>query len=1078
MKRFFTLLFAAMLAGQVWAATTFTIGNLYYTVTDETNHYVSVGTGSGLTNPTGALSIPSTVTNGSTTYTVTSINDYSFTGCSGLTSVTIPNSVTSIGNYPFQSCSKLTEINVESANSAYTSENGVLFNKDKTTIVCYPIGKTETTYTIPESVTSIGNYAFAGCSGLTSVTIPNSVTSIDEKAFWQCSNLRDINVGSANSAYTSENGVLFNKDKTTIVCYPIGKTETTYTIPESVTSIGNSAFEGCSGLTSISIGNSVTSIGESAFFRCDNLHYNEYNNAYYLGNTNNPYLYLIKAKSTNITDCEINSNCKLIYLKAFYNCSKLTSVAIPESVTSIGEYAFYNCNSLTSVSIPESVTNIGEYTFYNCRGLTSVTIPNSVTSIGNSAFLSCSKLTEINVESANSAYTSENGVLFNKDKTTIVCYPIGKTETTYTIPESVTNIGEYTFYNCSNLTSITIPNSVTSIGDNAFSGCSGLTSVTIPNSVTSIGDSAFEGCSGLTSVTIPNSVTSIGDRTFYGCSGLTSVTIPNSVTSIGYSAFCDCRGLTSVTIPNSVTSIGNYAFGNCSGLTSVSIGNSVTSIGNSAFYYCSSLTTVTIPHSVKTIESHAFGGCRGLTSVTIPESVTSIDYFAFENCRGLTSICYEGSSEPAFQSRSFYNVDKTIPVYVPMNYASNSWCGFQVSKHNLVTIPATLATCTETGLSEGRSCTCCNKVLIAQTPIPALGHSYGSPTYVWTEDGSACTATAVCQRNESHIANEFVTITSVATTAATCEGKGTTSYTAVFENEPFTTQTKVVVIAPATGHSYNTTVTAPTCTEVGYTTHTCSVCEYTYYSDTVAANGHTEVVDAAIAATCTTAGKTEGKHCSVCEAVLVAQEEVAALGHTEIVDAAVAATCTTTGKTEGKHCSVCEAVLVAQEEVAANGHIEVVDAAIAATCTTAGKTEGKHCSVCNEVLVAQEVVAALGHEFKTYAYNNDATTDADGTKTAICERGCGATDTKVAEGTKLPEKATAVPDEAANAVSIYAYNNIIVVENAAEDIRVYDAMGKLICRDVACRVHAEINVNAPGVYIVKTGNVTKRVMVF
>ena len=292
-----------------------------------------------------------------------------------------------------------------------------------------------------------------------------------------------------------------------------------------------------------------------------------------------------------------------------------------------------------------------------------------------------------------------------------------------------------------------------------------------------------------------------------------------------------------------------------------------------------------------------------------------------------------------------------------------------------------------------------NELFATQTKdvvdIAALSHDYGEPTYTWSTDGKSCTATAVCQRNENHIATEDATITDEETVAPTCEEKGTTTYTARFGNELFATQTKDVVDVPANGHSYSTTITTPTCTEVGYTTHNCTVCEHTYNSDTVAANGHTEVVDAAVAATCTTAGKTEGKHCSVCEAVLVEQEEV----------------------------------------------------------------------------------AALGHNYGDYVYNNDATTDADGTETATCSR-CGATDTKVAEGTKLPEKATAVPDEAANAVSIYAYNNIIVVENATEEIFVYDAMGQLICKDVACRVRAEINVNVPGGYIVKTGNVTKRVMVF
>ena len=193
------------------------------------------------------------------------------------------------------------------------------------------------------------------------------------------------------------------------------------------------------------------------------------------------------------------------------------------SVTSTGEWAFYGCSGLTSVTIPNSVTSIGKAAFAYCSGLTSVTIPNSVTSIGEGAFAVCTGLTSINVASDNSNYCSVDGVLFNKDKTTLIQYPGGK-QGAYTIPNSVTSIGETAFYGCTGLTSVTIPNSVTSIGEWAFAYCSGLTSVTIPNSVTSIGKAAFAHCSGLTSVTIPNSVTSIGEAAFYGCSGLTSVT--------------------------------------------------------------------------------------------------------------------------------------------------------------------------------------------------------------------------------------------------------------------------------------------------------------------------------------------------------------------------------------------------------------------------------------------------------------------------------------------------------------------------------------------------------------------------
>jgi len=281
-----------------------------------------------------------------------------------------------------------------------------------------------TSVTIPNSVTSIGYRAFSNCTGLTSVTIPNSVTLIESSAFYNCTGLSAINVGSGNTAYSSQDGVLYNKDKTTLVAYPAGKS--IFTIPDSVTSIGDSAFYGCTGLSSITI---------------------------------------------------------------------------PGNVTSIRDYAFSYCTGLTSVTIGNGVTSIGQSTFSGCTGLTNITIPGNITNIGSSAFSGCTGLSAINVGSGNTAYSSQDGVLYNKDKTTIICYPAGKTGSIFTIPNSVTSISGYAFYGCTGLTSVTIGNGVTSISGYAFSGCTGLTSVTIPSSVTSIGYEAFSGCTGLTSVT-------------------------------------------------------------------------------------------------------------------------------------------------------------------------------------------------------------------------------------------------------------------------------------------------------------------------------------------------------------------------------------------------------------------------------------------------------------------------------------------------------------------------------------------------------------------------------------------------
>ena len=387
-----------------------------------------------------------------------------------------------------------------------------------------------TSVSLPNSVTTIGNWAFLRCTGLTSVTVPNSVATIGDGAFSGCTALMGIEVEALNPAYSSLDGVLFTKHRTTLLEYPGGKAGI-YTLPNSVINIGEAAFYDCTGLTSVTLPTSVTTIGSVAFHRC----------------------------------------------------TGLTSVTLPNSLTTIEVYAFTGCTGLTNVTIPDSVTTIGDGAFAACTGLTSVSIPDGVTTIGNGPFAACTGLKRIEVAALNPAYSSLEGVLFAKNRTTLLQCPGGKT-------------GSYT-----------VPDHVTTIGGSAFSGCTGLTSITIPHGVTTIGNRAFAYCTVLKGIEVAalNSSYRSMDGLLFAKDGTTllqcpggkagNYTLPDRVTMIGGSAFSGCTGLTSVTLPNSVIKIEVYAFSNCTGLTSVYCLGKAPAAGDDVFDETNGVTVYYLP---------------------------------------------------------------------------------------------------------------------------------------------------------------------------------------------------------------------------------------------------------------------------------------------------------------------------------------------------------------------------------------------------------------------------------------------------------------------------------------------------
>ncbi len=675
-------LLLALAAATSTRAYDFKSGDLHYNITSNTEPYTVEVTKDGWDNYSSltSVTIPETVTYNGTDYAVTSIGEWAFYDCTGLTSVTIPNSVTSIGKYAFYDCTGLTSVtipnsvtsigeesfygctgltsvvwNANCSGWSYSSSSPFYYARENITsftfgdevesipdYLCYDMSKL-TSITIPNSVTSIGEKSFYGCTGLESVTIGNSVTSIGEESFYGCTGLTSVvwNANCSGWSYSSSSPFYYARENITsftfgdevesipdYLCYDMSKL-TSITIPNSVTSIGEKSFYGCTGLESVTIGNSVTSIGEESFYGC-----------------------------TGLTSVVWNANCSgWSYSSSspfYYARENITSFTFGDEVESIPDYLCYDMSKLTSITIPNSVTSIGESAFWGCTGLNSITIPASVKYIGERAFGRPS------TGSRSVYYTGDvagwcsmeladqysNPLYYNTWDYEAELYINGILVTgTLNIPNGVTSINKYVTFGSVEI--LAIPESVTSISSScamAFYLKSFIVDASNPNYSSADGVlynkkqtkiiAVPKSISGF--VTIPNSISSL-DGEFSGRWALNSVQLPEELDYIGSETFMNCTYLSEVGMPKSVRWIGRNAFSGCTNLSSITIPESVMSIGPWAFQNCESLTSITIPNGVTSIEQATFEGCTSLESVTIGSNITGVEELAFYGCKNLKS---------------------------------------------------------------------------------------------------------------------------------------------------------------------------------------------------------------------------------------------------------------------------------------------------------------------------------------------------------------------------------------------------------------------------------------------------------
>lgn len=508
------------------------------------------------------------------------------------------------------------------------------------------------------AVTAIGAEAFAYSRYCLKIHIPASVTDIGTWAFAGCSNLTAIEVDSSNPAYTSRQGVLFDKQVSTLIAFP-GCAEGDYDVPATVTKIGDAAFYG-SHIGKVTFPPSMTIIGEAAFATCYRLH-----------------TVHLPAALTQLGP------------RAFHACFALTAIEIPRHIMTIEDRTFQGCSSLASVVFPYGLRTIGASAFSGCRVLPEIVLPATLDSFAQGAFTDCDMLATVTVDAANESFSTTDGVLFNKQHTALLLYGAGRQDSIYTIPEGITTIADYAFTDNLHLQNAVMPQSLQSIGICAFRRTA-LRTAAIPDGVSSIGEGAFQECMSLTSLQLPPGLTEISDRLCYmtalekislppgirrigkaafSFSIMEDIYLPDAVETIDEMAFKDCSVLRTVSLGNGLRTIGTGAFASCMLLRRVEFGMNLKSIGQRAFYGCWNLREANLPAGVADLGAEAFCGCLAMWKIVLPPEMTMIGSWAFDGCKAISDMFVLASQPPLTGKEVFSVSPDTVRFYIPVTSA-------------------------------------------------------------------------------------------------------------------------------------------------------------------------------------------------------------------------------------------------------------------------------------------------------------------------------------------------------------------------------------------------------------------------